>query len=344
MATTTPSSPPGLSFPPATYAKLSPGPFLLAHLQSSSSSTGAEPLRPNGRRPREGRPPTIHTGSLSHADGSAVVRAGDTAVVCGVRAEVLRADDTPGQHHVDLADDVSSASAEARALGLLVPNIELSTGCAPAHLPGQPPSALAQTLTARLLSLLQSAHMVDARALRIWHTPPASSSPTEPAPEIKAYWTLYIDILFISLDGSAFDAAWAATVAALSDTRLPHAWWDVDYGSIVCSDAVSASHPLPIHRAPFACTFAIPPPSPSGHPSSPRPLLVDPDALEEATCPGTLTLVLAVNRDVDENEIWRVERSGNAGPDDVGQLREALSVGRERSGVWSAAWTKRSRN
>ncbi|KAK4987007.1 hypothetical protein LTR28_001918, partial [Elasticomyces elasticus] len=53
--------------------------------------------------------------------------------------------------------------------------------------------------------------------------------PDEPPQLVsKAYWTLYIDLLFISLDGNPFDVAWAAVLAALKDTRLPRAWWDPD--------------------------------------------------------------------------------------------------------------------
>jgi exosome complex component RRP43 len=33
--------------------------------------------------------PTLHPNALAHAHGSAVIRSGDTAVVCGVRGEIL---------------------------------------------------------------------------------------------------------------------------------------------------------------------------------------------------------------------------------------------------------------
>ena len=109
------AAPPGLAFSQETFAKLTPGPFLQAHLKQP------EPIRPNGRSLDEFRTPTINTGSLSHCNGSAVVRLGDTAVVCGVRAELLLASDIPHPP----SEDTSDADSIER-LGLLVPNVELS--------------------------------------------------------------------------------------------------------------------------------------------------------------------------------------------------------------------------
>jgi len=84
MASTTPQS--SLSFPRETFAKLSPHPYLLAHLQPSSETS--KPTRANGRAPKQFRQPHVNNGSLTHAEGSAVVRIGDTTVVCGIRGEV----------------------------------------------------------------------------------------------------------------------------------------------------------------------------------------------------------------------------------------------------------------
>ncbi|KAA6413949.1 MAG: exoribonuclease family [Lasallia pustulata] len=155
----------------------------------------------------------------------AVVRVGDTAVVCGVRAEILLASSIPQPPPPSVTPAEEEAAEELAALGLLVPNLTLSTGCSPAHLPGSPPSPLAQSLTQRILTLLHTSRLVSLSDLMISHQPPADAADAEPppAPEIKAYWTLYIDVLFISLDGNAFDAAWGAVLAALGDTRLPGA-------------------------------------------------------------------------------------------------------------------------
>ncbi|KAI4140943.1 MAG: hypothetical protein LQ340_007763, partial [Diploschistes diacapsis] len=132
------SSSPSLSLPPKTYAKLLPSSFLAAHLPNS---------RPSGRTPIESRPPTLHTNSLTHAHGSAVVRLGDTAVVCGVRGEILKASDVSLASSKLYNNNSNHGEAERSRrdgdiigdLSLLVPNIELSTGCSPAFLPGQAP-------------------------------------------------------------------------------------------------------------------------------------------------------------------------------------------------------------
>ncbi len=138
------AKPPGLAFSRETFAKLTPAPFLHAHLQQP------EPIRPNGRSLDAFSTPTIHTGSLSHSNGSAVVRLGDTAVVCGVRAEILLASDIPHPP----GDDISEDDLVER-LGLLVPNVELSTGCSPDHLPGSPPSKQSLSMGQRCSSRLR---------------------------------------------------------------------------------------------------------------------------------------------------------------------------------------------
>src|SRR5690606_33215424 len=95
---------------------------------------------------------------LSHAHGSAVVRAGDTAVVCGVRAEILPlvaqgASPIVLQRNSELEHE-RGASAEERDRevicenGLIVPNLELGTGCKAGAVPG-PPGDYAQSVAAR---------------------------------------------------------------------------------------------------------------------------------------------------------------------------------------------------
>ncbi|KAI5283441.1 hypothetical protein KEM52_003370 [Ascosphaera acerosa] len=86
--------PPSLALPPSQFARLQPHAYLLAHLDPASQSR--PPTRPDGRARTEFRPASLNTGSLTHANGSAVVRIGDAAAACGVRAEILYVDDIPG--------------------------------------------------------------------------------------------------------------------------------------------------------------------------------------------------------------------------------------------------------
>lgn len=344
MATNSTFRPPSqpLSFPFQTFAKLSPLPFLEAHL------TCDPPTRPSGRHPTQARSPTSHSSSLTHASGSAVVRIGSTSVVCGVRAEILYVRDIadytarnispPNNTKNDTqeeGDEYGGNSGEAKnrrredademaRLNLVVPNIELATGCSPGNLPGGPPSTLAQTLTQRTLTLLHTSQILNLSDLRIWHKPPPTAStfassgegmdisptdsnaPTstkdggdtaETAPEIKAFWTLYIDIIFISLDGNPFDAAWSSLLAALLDTNLPQATYDLDSNTILCSPLASLAYPLRLRSFPIPLSFGVFSSSSSSSSSFSKSkeaiILVDMDAFEEDICAEKGTVVVS---------------------------------------------------
>lgn len=292
------TSQPTLTFPRETFAKLSPQSYFLAHLQPS---TGSEGNRANSRRPAEARQPHVHTGSLTHAHGSAVVRIGDTTVVCGVRGEILLASDATGYRSsaTTLNEQKSQGMiSEGQALDLLVPNVELATGCAPEFLPGMPPSKRAQELATRIYSLLHASALVDSSELKIWG--PASDEvdtddSQDVTTEVKAFWTLYIDILFISLDGSPFDAAWAAAVAALQDLKLPEARWDADRSVVVCSDRVDQAKRLTLSGLPIAVGFSVFKAKESTTTKGTAEkhwLLIDPDAFEEGLCEEAVTVLL----------------------------------------------------
>ncbi|KAI2637951.1 ribosomal protein S5 domain 2-like protein [Hypomontagnella submonticulosa] len=288
-----------LTLSSATFAKLTPHPFLLANLQPPDSSTPS--ARTNGRQPRQARPYSVNTSSLSHAHGSAVVRSGDTTVICGVRGETLLTSQIPN-YRVPQPGDTAS-NDELRDYDLIVPNVELATGCAPNFLPGVPPTTLAQTLSTRLFSLLHSSKLLNAGDLRIYHNKAETrdddemeeDNGEEATKEVKAYWVLYVDVLFVSFDGNPFDVAWAAVLAALRDTRLPYAYWDVDREMVLCSRPTTAkpTTPLNIRGLPVACTAAV-------FTAKERQkrgggqywVLVDPDRLEETLCDETVTMVV----------------------------------------------------
>jgi exosome complex component RRP43 len=291
----------------ATFAKLSPHPYMLANLDPSTDSDAAAanppPTRSNGRSPGEARPTEVNLSSLSHTHGSAVVRVGDTTVVCGVRGETILTSSIPNHRP-------SNTDTELRDYDLLVPNIELATGSSPQFLPGGPPTTLAQTLSTRLFSLLHSSGLIDPSDLRIWHARPdealnASDDEDEgdhqmegndtdenSGKQVVAYWVLYIDIFFISFDGNPFDAAWTATVAALRDTKLPRARFDPDRELVVCTS--KDPRPLTITTNPVSCTAVIFTGKETDRPSADGKywLLVDPDSLEESLCDESVTIIV----------------------------------------------------
>ena len=204
----------------------------------------------------------INTSSLTHASGSTMIRIGDTTVICGVRAETLPVTEIPGYRqdskYGPLADEIG-------AYDLLVPNMELATGSAPGFLPGVPPTALAQTLSTRLYSLLLGSNLIQVDDLKIWETHEkvhddvemAEDENQSPQKTLRAYWTLFIDVTFISYDGNPFDAAWIAVLSALHDTKLPKAWWDADMEMVLCSQQEKDRQKLNLHGFPVALTAVV---------------------------------------------------------------------------------------
>ncbi|EFY89117.1 3' exoribonuclease family protein [Metarhizium acridum CQMa 102] len=282
----------------ATFAKLSPHPYLLANLEPSDDHVA--PARSNGRAPDQLRLTTVNLSSLSHPHGSSLVRMGDTTAICGVRGETILTQHVPNYR-------ASNRETELRDYDLLVPNIELATGSSPQFLPGGPPTTLAQTLSTRIYSLLHDSKLLQPDDLRIWHTRPSErmvaddddkmdedgENVDEQSGEeyVAAYWVLYIDIFFISFDGNPFDAAWAATLAALRDTKLPRGRYDPDRDMVLCTR--KDPKPLTITGMPVACTAAVFTGKETDRPTDGRFwLLVDPDRLEESLCDESITIVV----------------------------------------------------
>lgn len=342
------------TFTPQTFAKLSPHPFLLANLQPPShaaAAAAAKPTRTNGRAPHQARPLNINASSLSHAHGSAMVRVGDTSVICGVRGELLPTTSIPhwrrpkSKAELEAVDDRDAelgeeGARELRDYDLLVPNIELATGCAPQFLPGVPPTTLAQTLSTRVYSLLHSTGLLDSEDLRVWYTPPSLEAGEDDRmaegegdaaadvsePEIKAYWVLYIDVLFVSFDGNPLDAAWIAILAALRDTKLPRAWWDPDREMVLCSRTESKA--LSVRGLPIACTAAVLNEREAEFAGQSKSfVLFDPDRLEESLCHESITVV--VDRTTGETRIRGISKTGGSvlGPKDI---REIAGVAENR--------------
>ncbi len=340
------------------FAKIAPHEFLVANLSRPAAAGGA--VRPNGRAPDEARAFDVHTGSLSQAHGSAAVRLGRTRVICGVRGEILPVENIPQYRPppslTALADDDDSNSAAAEAdnrrqlreYDLLVPNLELATGSAPEFLPGGPPSGLAQVLSTRLYALLHSSGLVDAESLKIWQHRQTTKDENEGleemevdeeddeegdagdrSPELRAYWTLYIDLLFLSFDGNPFDAAWAAVVAALRDTRLPHARWDADRNRVVCaSPATTPAPPLTLRGLPVATTVLVCVENKkklqrqSSEAAGAHWVLVDPDRLEEGQCRESATVVVDCTQKARQATVRALSKSGGVfvGPDEMHTL------------------------
>ncbi|PFH48998.1 hypothetical protein AMATHDRAFT_148629 [Amanita thiersii Skay4041] len=184
----------------------------------------AENVRPDGREFGEWRPVSVDVGSISTADGSSLVKLGETIIVCGVKAEI------------------AEPELERPNEGFLVPNLDLPAMCSAKFKPG-PPSEEAQVVSDRLNEAILASDMLSLRSLCI-----------EPG---KAAWVLYVDATCLSYDGNVFDAALLAMVAALINTRLPKATFDEEAEHAVCSR--NEKSPLAIERTrlPIAMSFGI---------------------------------------------------------------------------------------
>lgn len=182
----------------------------------------AENVRPDARDPAAFRDIGVNVGSISTAQGSALVRLGSTTIVCGVKAEIAEPDlERPNE-------------------GFLVPNLDLPAMCSPKFKPG-PPSEEAQVLSERLNEVLLASDVLSLSTLCI-----------HPA---KSAWVLYVDAICINYDGNAFDAALVAMVAALKNTQLPKPTYDPETGLTTCSRELK--EPLQIHCLPVSMSFGI---------------------------------------------------------------------------------------
>ncbi|KAK4704086.1 exosome complex component RRP43, partial [Phenoliferia sp. Uapishka_3] len=207
---------------PALFKRLHPRPYLEKFL--------GEGVRPDGRllSSNDGgwREASVNVGSISTAPASALIRLGQTTVVCGITLEIAPPDISTPMH------------------GFLVPNIDLPPLCSPLFRAG-PPADEAQVLSTRLRDILLSSNVL-----------PLSSLLIEPS---KAAYVVYLDVVCLNYDGGVLDAALIACVAALRQLILPAASWDPDTLTTTC-EAISPSAPgksLSLGPLPLCISFGL---------------------------------------------------------------------------------------
>jgi len=179
-------------------------------------------VRPDGRKLHERRPIAVSSGTISTADGSSVVRQGNTTVVCGIKLEL------------------GPPRPEEPDLGYIVPNVELPPMCNPHFKPG-PPSEAAQTVSQFLLDVLTSSGCVKATDLCV-----ATG---------KLVWVLYIDIVCLDHDGNVADAAVSALTAALRTVQLPRVVVDGETGVVEVVEGERQQ--LSVRTVPVSSTVAV---------------------------------------------------------------------------------------
>ncbi|HTS33239.1 MAG TPA: exosome complex protein Rrp42 [Thermoplasmata archaeon] len=144
--------------------------------------------RLDGRGPDDYRPVTIEPGFVVTADGSALVRVGETVVVAGVKLE-------PGKPFPDTPN-----------AGVLTTNAELVPLSSPTFEPG-PPQPGAIEVSRVVDRAIRAAEAIDLTRLCV--------TPGEKT------WVCYVDIHVLDHSGNLIDAAMLAGIAALAHATVP---------------------------------------------------------------------------------------------------------------------------
>ena len=163
----------------------------------------------------------IETGVVEKAEGSALVKLGNTQVMVGIKIDV-------GSPFRDTPDE-----------GVITVNAEFVPLASPLFEPG-PPDENAIELARVIDRSLREVNAVDRKKLVIR--------------EGDKVWIVFIDIYVLNHDGNLFDASMLATMAALLDAKLPD-FEEYETGEIeVIRDR--KTDPLPINRVVLTTTLA----------------------------------------------------------------------------------------
>jgi len=144
--------------------------------------------RIDGRKFDEIRPIEVKVGLIKKAEGSALVKLGNTQVVAGVKMQV-------GQPFPDTPDQ-----------GIIITNAELVPLASPTFEPG-PPDENAIELARVVDRGIRHSQAVDLEKLCI--------------EEGEKVWVIFIDIWVLDDDGNLMDASALAAIAALLNTTVP---------------------------------------------------------------------------------------------------------------------------
>ena len=160
----------------------------------------AHAMRPDGRTLLKTRNTLISASMLRSTNGSAMVRLGNTSVLCGIRALVTE----PREH-------------EPHA-GFCFPAVHLSnlTSYAEGARRAAAREELGALIAAQMGSVLQGC--IDLSRLSIH--------------EGKAVWVLFVDIYVLEHDGNIFDACLLAALTALHSLSLPRVTYDEEQSTV----------------------------------------------------------------------------------------------------------------
>lgn len=145
--------------------------------------------RLDGRRPDDYRTASVTPGFVASADGSALARIGDTAVLAGIKLE-------PGKPYPDTPD-----------AGTLTTNAELVPLSSPMFEPG-PPHPRAIEVSRVVDRAIRAAETIDLTKLCVTSG--------------EKCWTCYVDLHVLDHSGNIIDTASLAALGALAHTTMPN--------------------------------------------------------------------------------------------------------------------------
>ncbi|XP_023661056.2 exosome complex component RRP43 isoform X2 [Paramormyrops kingsleyae] len=181
-----------------------------------------ENCRPDGRELGEFRTTTLNIGSISTANGSALVKIGNTTVICGIKGEL------------------TCPPSDAPNKGYIVPNVDLPPLCSSRFRPG-PPSEQAQVASQFIADVIDSSNVIQKEDLCI--------------EKGKLSWVLYCDIICLDYDGNLLDTCVVALLAALKNARLPEV--TINKETDLAEVNTDKLHHLNVSKHPVSSSFSI---------------------------------------------------------------------------------------
>ncbi|MEM4307868.1 MAG: exosome complex protein Rrp42 [Thermoplasmata archaeon] len=226
----------------------------------------AKGTRIDGRKHDEYRQIEIKKNVISSAEGSAQVSIGNTSVLVGVKIEL-------GEPFPDTPN-----------VGVLTTNAELIPLASPTFEAG-PPNEEGIELARVVDRGLREGHVIDLEKLCV-------------APGEKV-WIVFVDIHVLDYDGNLFDAAYLASLAALTCTKVP-----------ASAHGMGEDFPLPLNGLPIECTVV----------KIKDTLMIDPALDEEKIADARLTMA------IDENGNIRAVQKGLSGSFSVEEVKKVISM------------------
>ncbi|KAI4901251.1 hypothetical protein NFI96_015260 [Prochilodus magdalenae] len=196
--------------------------LVLSGLQSRWNTTGASCAVYHDCGAASPCPSNLSLGSISTADGSALVKIGNTTVICGIKAEL------------------AAPSTEAPDQGYIVPNVDLPPLCSSRFRPG-PPGEQAQAASQFLADVIDGSQIIKKEDLCIERS--------------KLCWVLYCDIMCLDYDGNLLDACVVTLLAALRNTQLPKV--TINTETDLAEVDLQHKRQLHINKHPVASSFAV---------------------------------------------------------------------------------------